>query len=113
MKKVPISVGLAVLLLWVSNPDMEAFRPFVRDVAQAEIAEATGGGTLGRVLGGAGSELVASQIDRVTTRNSYLVCSTYRVDLDRDGAAEWEFLGIATTFVTLKRPTRTERPADD
>jgi hypothetical protein len=109
MKKVLVSVGLAVGLLWFSNPDLEDFRPFVRDVARAEIEEATGGGTLGRVLGGAGSELVASHIDRITTRRSYVVCSIYRVDVDGDGTPEWEFLGIATRFITLEHPDRRER----
>ncbi len=110
MKKILLLAGLAVVLLWVTNPDMEDFRPFVREVARTEIAAAAGGGTLGRVLGGAGSELVADQIDRVTERRSYLVGSTYAVDVDGDAAAEWEFLGVATTFVTLQRPG--ERPED-
>jgi len=109
MKKVLVSLGLAVALLWLGNPDLEDFRPFVQDVARAEIEEATGGGTLGRVLGGAGSELVASHIDRITTRRTYVVCSTYRVDVDRDGTPEWEFLGIATRFITLEHPERRER----
>ena len=109
MKKVLVSIGLAVALLWFGNPDLEDFRPFVREIARAEIEEATGGGTLGRVLGGAGSELVAGHIDRITTRRTYVVCSTYRVDVNGDGTPEWKFLGIATRFITLEHPERRER----
>lgn len=105
MKKAVLLLVVA-LLLGFTNPGMDDFRPFIKQVAQQEIEQATGGGVLGRVLGGAGSELVASNVDRVTTRTSYVVCSTYAVDADQDGAPEWEFLGVATRFVTLQRPER-------
>jgi len=87
--------------LVVTNPGMSDFQDFVRDHAADRIEQDLGRGTLSELLGGAGGELLASNVPRVTERQSYLVCSLYTLDLDRDGRSNGRALGIAGQFVVL------------
>lgn len=89
-------------VLVVTNPGMGDFRDFVRDHAADRIEQELGSGTVSELLGGAGGELLASNVSRVTKRRSYLVCSFYTMDLDRDGRSNGRALGVAGQFVVLE-----------
>jgi hypothetical protein len=103
MKKL---LGLLILavVMFIFNPGMEDFSSFFKERSAQRIEQETGGGVLGRVLGGAGSELVAAGVERVTTRRSYVVLSTYDVDPDSDSVSEYRYLGIGGQFITLREP---------
>jgi hypothetical protein len=47
---------------------------------------------------------VSSGVGRVTERGDYVVFSTYDVDPDSDGTAEYRFLGVANQFFVLREP---------
>lgn len=104
MKKLFAAAAVALVLFFL-NPGMDEFATFYKRHAAERIEEETGGGLIGRVLGGAGSELVAAGVEKSTTRRSYLVLSLYDVDPDADGVAEYRYLGIAGYFVALHEPT--------
>lgn len=105
MKKL---IGLLVLgfILYIVNPGMDDFSAFFKERSADRIEQETGGGLLGRVIGGAGSELVAAGVEEVTTRRSYVVCSTYDVDPDGDDVSEYRYFGVAGMFVTLREPEK-------
>jgi hypothetical protein len=103
MKKLVGFVLVAGLLFFV-NPGMDDFTTYFKTYSAERIEQETGGGLLGRVLGGAGSELLAAGVEDVTTRRSYIVCSTYDVDPDGDDVSEYRYLGIAGWFITLREP---------
>ncbi len=93
------------------NPDMDDFSTFLKTHAQsrlqAEVRTRLGGDSrLGDLLAGAGSDLVADHAPAFTDRTTYLVASTYAIDLDRsrDTPPRWRFLGIAGTFIQLEGP---------
>jgi hypothetical protein len=95
---------LAILVLVAgglvaTNPGMEAFESFVRTQAADRIERELGAGALADLLGGAGGELLAGNASAFTERRSYLVCSVYTVDLDRDGDADGRVLGVAHQFI--------------
>ena len=102
MRKLLIFVVVVGVFLTVTNPGMGDFQDFVRDHAADRIEQKLGSGTLSELLGGAGGELLASNVSRVTERQSYLVCSLYTMDLDRDGRSNGRALGIAGQFVVLE-----------
>jgi len=102
MKKLLVFLVLVGGFLVVTNPGMGDFRNFVRDHAADRIEQELGSGTLSELLGGAGGELLSSNVPRVTERQSYLVCSLYTLDLDRDGRSNGRALGIAGQFVVLE-----------
>ena len=99
-------VAIAAIVLILLNPDMEDFAAFAREQSALLMQEQVGGGMLGRVLSGAGADVVGGLVEKATERNSYLIFSTYTLDFD--GASqkgnEWRFLGIAGTFFELERP---------
>lgn len=101
MKKFLVLVLVVGGLLAVTNPDMDAFRTFVRTQAADRIERELGEGALADLLGGAGSELLGENISRFTERRSYLVCSTFAVDLDQDGTSNGRVLGVAGHFFVL------------
>ena len=105
---VSITVVLLVLgALVVTNPGMEAFSTFVGEQSERILQEETGDTPLGRVIAGAGAGLARSYVDRVTTRQSYLLFSTYTLDLDGtpdDGDYDWRFLGIGGQFIEWDHP---------
>lgn len=103
MKKL---AGLLILafVLFLFNPGMDDFSGFFKERSAQRIEQKTGGGVLGRVLGGAGSELVAAGVENVTTRRSYIVLSTYDVDPDSDGVSEYRYVGVGGQFVALREP---------
>lgn len=103
MKKL-FAAAVVAFVLFLLNPGMDEFTTFYKRHTAERIENETGGGLLGRVLGGAGSELAAAGAEKITTRRSYLVLSLYDVDPDSDGAAEYRYLGIAGYFVTLHEP---------
>lgn len=105
MKKL---LGLIVVvggLLAVTNPGMADFQDFVRTHAADRIERELGEGTVSELLGGAGGELLASNTPRVTERRSYVVCSLYALDLDRDGRPNGRALGIAGQFIVIEEFT--------
>lgn len=103
MRRILVVLVLLVTVggLTVTNPGMEAFQSFVRARAADRIERGLGAGALGEVLGGAGGELLANNASTCTDRRSYLVCSVYAVDLDRDGNVEGRVLGIARRFIVV------------
>ncbi|PEN13574.1 hypothetical protein CRI94_09700 [Longibacter salinarum] len=105
MKKL-LGLLLVAFVLFLVNPGMNDFSTFFKERSSDRIEQETGGGLLGRVLGGAGSELLAAGVEEATTRRSYLVCSTYDVDPDGDDVAEYRYLGVAGMFVTLREPEK-------
>lgn len=104
MKKYLIVTGIVALVLWGMNPGMDDFKTYMKTYTAERVEEATGGGALGRVLGGATSSIVSGSVGAVTERQTYLVLSTYTIDPDDDGAAEYRFLGIAGQFIVLRQP---------
>lgn len=104
MKRSTLGVIVLAVVLFFLNPGMDDFTAHFKDDTAERIEEETGGGVLGRVLGGAGSELAAAGVERTTTRSSYLVASTYDVDPDGDGVSEYRYLGVGGTFITLREP---------
>jgi hypothetical protein len=97
--------------LGLTNPDVDDFAAFLETHAQAQLEEALrerlgGDSRLGDLLAGAGGDLVANHAPAFTDRTTYLVASTYAVDLDRrlDTPPRWRFLGIAGTFIQMKGP---------
>ena len=105
MRTALVVVILALIALFIFNPDMEDFQAFVQTQSGQILGEKLGDGALGRALSGAGSALAGRYVDRVTERNDYLIFSTYTIDLDRDAEDdEWRFLGIAGMFVETERP---------
>ena len=101
MKKLLALLLVGAGVLFATNPDMEAFQDFVRTHAADQIQRKLGDGALPEALSGAGASLLSTQAPRITERRSYLVCSTYAVDLDRDGRPNGRVLGIAGQFVVL------------
>ncbi len=89
-------------LLFVTNPGMEEFQSFVRTHAAHRVEQELGRGALSDALGGAGAEVLATYVPDITTRRTYLVCSTYAVDLDDDGRPNGRVLGLAGQFLVIE-----------
>lgn len=102
MRTLLVLIVVVGSFLVVTNPGMADFQDFVRTHAADRIEQELGSGTLSELLGGAGGELLSSNVPRVTERQSYLVCSLYTLDLDRDGRSNGRALGIAGQFVVLE-----------
>jgi len=105
MKKLLVLIVVAGGLLAVTNPGMADFQDFVRTHAADRIEQELGEGALSDLLRGAGSELLADNAPRLTERRSYLVCSLYALDLDRDGRPNGRALGIAGQFIVIEEFT--------
>lgn len=105
MKKLLVLLVIVGAVLAVTNPKMEAFQTFVRTHAADRIQHELGNGPLSDLLSGAGGELLASNVPRVTERRSYLVCSLYTLDLDRDGRPNGRVLGVAGQFIVVEKIT--------
>ena len=102
MRKLFVFIVVAGGLLVVTNPGMDDFEGFVRTRAADRIERELGDGTLSELMGGAGGALLSSNISRITERQSFLVCSLYTLDLDRDGRSNGRALGIAGQFVVIE-----------
>lgn len=97
---------LAVIALAFFNPTMDDFRIFARQQSEQLIRQEAGGSVLGDAIGTIGGRLAGDHIDRITERRSFVIFSTYTVDLDgpdRSGN-EWRFIGIAGMFFETQRP---------
>jgi len=105
MKKLLVFVVVVGALLTVTNPGMADFQDFVRIHAADRIEQELGSGSLSELMGGAGGELLASNVSRATERRSYVVCSLYTLDLDRDGRPNGRILGIAEQFIVVEEVT--------
>ena len=97
---------IALVVLFLFNPEMEAFQIFAEEQSARILQQQTGDSDLGRMLSGVGASLVGSNIHRFTERQNYGVFSIYTIDLDGDDEQEeeWRFLGIAGQFLELERP---------
>ena len=91
--------------LFLTNPGMGDFQEFARARASDRIEEELGTGTWSELLGGAGGEFLANNVSRFTNRRTYLVCSLYSLDFDRDGRSNGRVLGVAGQFVVLDEIT--------
>lgn len=103
MKKLLVLIVVVGGLLAITNPGMNDFRGFVRTEAADRIERELGDGALSELLGGAGGELLAENASRFTERQSYLVCSFYDLDLDRDGRSDGRVLGVAGQFIVTEK----------
>lgn len=119
MSLVNVRTGFVTALLIAAslalfNPNMEAFRTFAAERAESLLLEETGDSMLGRLLSGAGGDLTAAYVERITERNDYLFFSTYTIDLDgrESDQNHWRFLGIAGQFLELERPAAVDTSAD-
>jgi hypothetical protein len=107
-------VAIAIVALAFMNPQMNDFETFAADHLETELAdqiqERTGASDsgLGGLLARAGAGIASQYLDRVATRDNYVVASVYTVDLDGPDASklEWEFLGIAGRFIPLEVPEK-------
>ena len=102
MKKLLLVVAFVGGGLALTNPGMKAFQTFVRTQAADRIERELGRGAVSELLGGAGGELLANNASSFTERRSYLVCSVYVLDLDRDGEADGRVLGVARQFIVIE-----------
>jgi hypothetical protein len=59
---------------------------------------------LTRSVGREVERLQAADLSEVTHRRSYVLVSTYDVDADGNGRAEYRFLGVASQFIMLQGP---------
>ena len=98
--------AIAAIVLILLNPDMEDFSVFAREQSALLMQEQVGGGILGRVISGAGADVVGGLVEKATERNNYMLFSTYTLDFDgaNQEGNEWRFLGIAGMFFELERP---------
>ncbi len=104
---------LAALALVLLNPSMDDFKVFVESRSEQLLLNETGDSAFGRALSSIGSSLAGTFVDRVTTRNTYGLFSTYTVDLDGPDEAgeEWRFVGIGGRFLEIDRPESMEKDA--
>lgn len=96
-----VSLGI----LFLSNPDMDDFRVFVKQESRRLIQEEVDAPGLGEILSGTGAELAESFVDNVTKRTDYYLFSTYEIDLTPRNPSDksYTFLGIGDTFINLRK----------
>jgi len=87
--------------LALTNPGMDEFQDYVRTRATERIEGEIDNEMMADLLGGAGGELLATSVSRVTERQSYLVCSLYVLDVDQDDRPNGRALGVAGQFFVL------------
>lgn len=110
MRTLVLIVLFVMVLLFISNPDMEDFKEFVERRSEQILQTRTGDSELGRMLSDIGSSVAGGYVDRITERRNYFLFSTYRIDLDGPDSTEneWRFLGIGGQFIELERPDALE-----
>jgi hypothetical protein len=90
--------------LTLFNPDQGDFAAYMEERAQTAVsdnARQSSGGILDRAPGRV-QQLAASDFKR----SSYLVFSTYTVDLHGTPyGVDWRYIGVGGQFFTLKRPS--------
>ncbi|WP_028566740.1 DUF4359 domain-containing protein [Salisaeta longa] len=96
-----VVLGIVLGILIWSNPTMQAFQQSFGERITQQIQGTQDDGWLERQAARLGGALAAENIDRFTTRRSYLIASTYTVDLDGDKTPELRALGIFGRFFTL------------
>ncbi|PSQ71246.1 MAG: hypothetical protein BRD38_02850 [Bacteroidetes bacterium QH_9_67_14] len=113
-----VCIGLVVLA--VMNPQPDDFQRFVDEQLEArlqtEVRKRAGGDSaLGGLIAGTGAGIASRYVDRATSRDNYVVASTYTVDLDGANASEleWKFLGVAGRFVPLETPKPSSKSDSD
>lgn len=85
-----------------TNPGMESFEAYVEDEASQLIRDEIGDDSwLTDAIGSIGGSALSAQAESFTTRSNYLLASTYTVDLNDDGHADLQWLGIAGRFIQL------------
>jgi len=105
-----MKLGVAVLAIAIAmavlNPSMDDFRTHVEDTIGDRIAAETKSDALQRFGAGA----IALLAEQVTVRKNYFLFSTYTIDLDGPDHTgnDWQFLGVAGTFLQLREPERGE-----
>lgn len=94
------------LLVGVSafNPGMREFEAYVEERLHPNMARTVGAMGVTRSVGRDVEQLLAADLPEVTHRRSYVLASTYDVDLDGNGRADYRFLGVASQFVLLHEP---------
>jgi hypothetical protein len=96
-----VSIALVIVLLYLSNPDTEAFAARYADDLNAEVARELGiTGQVGQLLGGVSQALIQDALERQTRRADYLIASVFTVPT---GGEDLRVLGIAGRFISLNR----------
>jgi hypothetical protein len=92
--------------LFVFNPDEDDFAAHVEKRSGEFFSSKVGDTKLSEILSDLGAGVTKALAGHVTERNNFFLFSIYTIDLDGEEADEdeWRFLGIATKFVTLKKP---------
>ena len=108
MKKLIAFVLIVAGVLAYTNPGMDDFAEYTRDISQEMIREEVGDNAIGRAMAQFGSSLAGDFANQATERRNYYVFSTYAIG-GEDPA--WKFLGVAGRFVQLDRQ-RSRNEAD-
>jgi hypothetical protein len=96
-----VSVALVIVVLYLSNPDTEAFAAHYADRINAEVARELGfSGPVGQLLGGVSQTFIQDALERQTRRADYLIASVFTVPT---AGEDLRALGIAGRFISLKR----------
>jgi hypothetical protein len=102
MKKLLVFVLIVGGVLAYTNPGMEEFSDYARDISQEMIQDEVGDNAIGRAVAQFGSSLAGDFANELTERKNYVVYSTYTIGSDNP---DWKFLGIAGRFIQLNRPS--------
>jgi len=105
MKWLYLAFFVCLGVLFFSNPDIDDFRPFIKEEARKIIQDQVNAPGLGDVLSGAGAELAESFVDNVTKRKNYYLFSTYEIDLTPRNRSDkpYTFVGIGGNFISFDK----------
>lgn len=96
-----IPLVLIVVVLFMSNPDEEAFAARYADEINAELARDLDlTGPVGQLLGGVSQSLIQDTLEQQTRRENYLLASVFTIPM---AGEDLRVLGIAGRFIELGR----------
>lgn len=96
-----IPVVLIVVVLFLSNPDTEAFAARYADRINTELAQDLDlTGPVGQLLGGVSQSLIADALEEQTRRDNYLVASVFTLP---QAGEDLRVLGVAGRFISLNQ----------
>jgi hypothetical protein len=96
-----VSIALVIVLLYLSNPDTEAFTARYADDLNVEVARELGlTGQVGQLLGGVSQALLQDALERQARRDDYLIASVFTIPTSGE---DLRVLGVAGRFISLNR----------
>ncbi len=104
MKAFLFIAGLIAIGLAFTNPGMDDFREFAKEITQEAVEEEVGDSVLGRAFSEFGSSLAGDYVDRITTHKNYILYSTYELGNSENPDENWRFLGIAGNIIKTHQP---------